>query len=57
MRRFGMLLATMVAATSLAGCGGQSEPQPLDPEQRRQIEQRLQEIDEEERVHFEQTQP
>ncbi len=58
MRRFArFLLVAVVAATCFAGCGRQSDPRPLDERQRRELEERLQEIDDEERLHFEETQP
>ncbi len=54
MQRVGCLMAMVMAAICFAGCGRQLEPKPLDAEQERQFEERLEEVREQEQTHFQQ---
>ena len=44
MRRFVLLLASLMAAASFAGCGPRLEPKPLSPEEEREYLKRLEEV-------------
>lgn len=44
MRRFVSLLAAVIAAASLGGCGQRLEPKPLTPEEEREYLKRLEEV-------------
>ena len=54
MRGLGWLLAMVMAASCFAGCGRRLEPKPLDAEQERQFEERLEEVRQQEQMHFQQ---
>ncbi len=44
MRRFVLLLATLIAAASFGGCRPSLEPKPLTPDEEREYLKRLEEV-------------
>ena len=54
MLRFCLLSMVLMASCCLPGCGGSSEPEPLDAEQAQQFQERLEEVQNQEQAHFQQ---
>ncbi len=52
MWRFHVPLLVVFGWTAFAGCQGQSQPEPLTPEQEREMQRRIEQTQEEERAHF-----
>ena len=54
MLRLCLLLGIVTIAACLTGCRCDSQPEPLDAEQQRQFEEQLEEVQNQERMHFQQ---
>jgi hypothetical protein len=52
MRRSCLLLLAVLGWASLAGCQGDSQPQPLTPEQESAMKAEMQKVQDAERAHF-----
>lgn len=57
MRRFRWMLPVMLTGAVLAGCGGPSKPEPLAPEQERQLQEQMRQVQEQERARAAQPDP
>ena len=52
MWRFCLLLAAVFGWTAFAGCGGQSQPEPLSAEQESELRKQMEQTQDEERSHL-----
>jgi len=50
MRRFCLLLLAVLGWTAVAGCQSQSGTEPLTPEQQRELQKQMQQVQDEERA-------
>jgi len=47
-----LLLLAVFGWAAFSGCGGTSQPEPLTPEQERELQKRIEQVQEEERAHI-----